>query len=197
MPRSRKVLQWFPSAWTQEHPAGKQISSVPVSVFMAVSWTYALCPMSPIVLEPALAVRWKQRFSFANAKSLSEGFPGARCIAFPWPEGQPHPARQQGEHCSPFENAPLLRAASLPRAHVPVGSSLQGLGCKTGRQGQAQKVCKVPWLFLWMTALTRRYSDSLCSQGLRKPASSGFLTRFFFSLILNCTFPNRWTARLL
>lgn len=54
--------------------------------------------------------------------------------------------------------------------HVPAGSFLQGPGWKMGPQG----------LFLWMTALTRRYSDSLRSQGLRKPASSSFLTRLFF-----------------
>lgn len=79
--------------------------------------------------------------------------------------------------------------------HVPTGSFLQGPGWKMGLRG------RVAWLFLWMTALTRRYSDSLRSQGLQKPASSSFLTRliffFFFSLILNCTFPNRRVARLL
>lgn len=82
IPHSRKASRCFSSVWTREHPAGKRISLVPVLVFTAVSWTYAPCPMSPTVLAPALAARWKRRVNFANVKRLSEGFSGVSCSCF-------------------------------------------------------------------------------------------------------------------
>lgn len=43
---SRKDFQDFPSPWTLVCPAGRQMPLVPLSVFIALSWTCAFFPVS-------------------------------------------------------------------------------------------------------------------------------------------------------
>lgn len=131
----------------------------------AVSWTYTLCPTSLCWNQPLLRGENRELILWMSEASQRASLVPA-AVASPWSEGQPHPAGQWGKwgnDCSLFENVPLFKAVFLPWAHVPAGSFLQGLGCKMRPQGQAQKDCRVPRLFLWMAALTRRYNDSLCS----------------------------------
>lgn len=166
MTHSRKALQCF-SIWmdTGVSRGKSRFQYFQCHFSTAVSWTYTLCPTSLCWNQPLLRgengelILW-----MSEASQRASLVPAA--VASPWSEGQPHPAGQWGKwgnYCSLFENVPLFKAVFLPWAHVPAGSFLQGLGCKMRPQGQAQKDCRVPRLFLWMAALTRRYNDSLCS----------------------------------
>lgn len=197
MTSSREAFQqFFFFAWTLVHPAEEQMPLVPLSFFTALSWTYAFFPISPMLMESALAARWKLRASFVNVRELL--WHELHLLSLSW-KAQPDPPGQRGKLYSSFESMSLFKEAFLPWAHVPAGSFLQGLSWKMGPQGQAQKYCKIFPLFLWKTALTRKYSDSLCSQRLQKPARSSFLTRFFLfvCLILKCTFLSRTVSHLL
>lgn len=195
-PPGKLSNSFFFFAWTLVHPAEEQMPLVPLSFFTVLSWTYAFFPISPMLMESALAARWKLRASFVNVRELL--WHELHLLSLSW-KAQPDPPGQRGKLYSSFESMSLFKEAFLPWAHVPAGSFLQGLSWKMGPQGQAQKYCKIFPLFLWKTALTRTYSDSLCSQGLQKPARSGFLTRFFLfvCLIQKCTFISRTVSHLL
>lgn len=176
MPRSRKAF--FICMDTEASSRKADFISSSIGFYSSIMNLRSLPSVShSIGTSPHCEVKMESQF--CKCKKPVRGLLWQAVVAFPQPEGEPHPVRQRGKCCSPFENVSLFKAAFLPWAHVPAGSFLRRLGCKMGPQGQAQKDCKVLRLFLWMTTLTRRYSDSLCSQGLQKPASSSFLTRFY------------------
>lgn len=116
-----------------------------------------------------------------TSKASQRVFLAQTAVAFPELEGQPHPAKAMRRALlSSWKLAFVQSIFFLPGAHVLQGASLRDSAVKRGHNGSHRRAAISSGCSFWMTALTRRYIDSLCSQRSQKPASSSFPTRFVF-----------------
>lgn len=169
---SRKDLQELPSPWTlcvqQEgrchlfHYQFLQCYHEPMLSFQFLSYLWC---------QPLLHW-WKPRVNFVNVKIPSEGFSGTGCSCFLLAGGNSQIHQDSEESFAHHLKACLCSKKHFSHKHT----CLQGASFRdsAGKQGHGAdiEVLQTFRLFLWMAALTRRYSDRLCSQRLQKQASS-------------------------